>query len=1273
MRDLLSSKQLNGHSDLTILAPLKKGFIDALDTCTYETRARIVLKTLNNLRLSSREFSEIKIFSDTVDRIESIHSFRVAILEPSKQLLLAVTFDRAWEPYIRDIWGVLGELLDVIFCNTEDYVSAYESDFEKYANWVRSHQVDTNFFYSESELTVIDGKYLRRAEGLLRDAKLDASKNQSLSADAFSLVIDKAESIASANREILESTQTEMLSRAALGALTTLHRLTDLYPEHPNTVSPYLLRATKKILNGISLDWFEPVVKKQLFREAFTWFTMKTEPPKWETTEGNDKPLLKADIQSGILSAIGDSKSLATHGLLLFGVIEDIAAAKAALKAFAFSTESTPLDQDGISTSIAFTYQGLEKLAVDSKVLEKFPHEFRDGMQNRAGLLGDVRGNHPRNWQRPWKNLSVLAEDASPKIWIESTELGGMEFDPESIHFIFHIRCVGKKVNLADARLHEKHPLQQRVQALHELPGINFWSVQTMVAQNKNGAPHGHFGFRDGISQPQFAAPPEPLDINKEQPKTGHVKNYSDIAPLGDVLCGRASSRWGNTPANTEPMLLDGSFLVIRKLGQDVAHLNSVLTTAVEKLADEGQEISKDDLLAKMMGRSREGVPLVDVGAKTGNDFDYKSDELGYKCPFHAHIRRANPREDPKSLPMEMPLPRLVRRGMSYGPPFGQGHVEKEPKDRGLVFMAISSNIAEQFETIQRWLVGASSTNTFSKPADPFLFVPEEGNLNTFPFAVEKADGEGVKIHAVVLDPPDPDGWPKNLVSNKNKAFVKLMWGIYLFVPSLPVLKELCSKGIQPQPKTALGQKLIDQAKSLAKSAQLDEWKRLLEDDESRRLGHREAIWAAIRNSSNGILDTPYGLLIANSELFYEVLRKRSEDGLEVFGVSEYMPRMKSSIGAIFLGMDDDENYRTVSATTRKLLHDISFEASFDIARESVSAYLDNLGFGSDEGLGCPPGFYNIAFNFRDMLVSVLSSICTYYFGIPQMGTLADYRIEQGGLDWDDERQRGRCPGDFTSPSRYIFSPNPSKEVGRIANWQGKLLQRSLSAWVKELRSEAGKPALDAMGDSSVTKAMLTLKEYKDKTPDELGSEIIGAMLGFLPTVEGCIKGTMLEWVESQELWRVQSALWADRDAASLFDRARTVLQGPMIDTIQLRPVPLMIWRTARKNVSVGNIAIKKGKKVVLCIESATQANRLLGKPDLSHMFGGVAREQISAQSCPADKQKVTTHACPGYKAAMGIMLGIIGTVLDYGALKPSPSPLTFTLTRKDQRQVEPQ
>ena len=181
MERLVSSKHLEGINDLTLTAPIKQGFIDAFESVTYETRLRATMKTLFKMRSTAREHSEIKPFIDTAEHIQALLDFRLAILDDVSppRLLLGATFDRPFEPYMRLIWDPLGSLLDIVFCNCEGYVTANDHSFEDYLAWVRSAQVDSDFFYAASGTTVIDVQYLSEIERLHREGVPEPSSARS--------------------------------------------------------------------------------------------------------------------------------------------------------------------------------------------------------------------------------------------------------------------------------------------------------------------------------------------------------------------------------------------------------------------------------------------------------------------------------------------------------------------------------------------------------------------------------------------------------------------------------------------------------------------------------------------------------------------------------------------------------------------------------------------------------------------------------------------------------------------------------------------------------------------------------------------------------------------------------------------------------------------------------------------------------------------------------------------------------------------------------------
>lgn len=161
----IKSRTLLGVTDLTLVAKIKQGLIPALDSRSYVTRLRLLLKTLSAFRSSQLEIQPRALLGDVIDEIRAIHSFRLAIIDEDQlepKLVLAVAFDGGWEPYMRRIWRDLGPFLDVIFCNCEGYLTAADHSFAEYTSWIRSAQVETQFFHNASALTVNDLHYLRR-------------------------------------------------------------------------------------------------------------------------------------------------------------------------------------------------------------------------------------------------------------------------------------------------------------------------------------------------------------------------------------------------------------------------------------------------------------------------------------------------------------------------------------------------------------------------------------------------------------------------------------------------------------------------------------------------------------------------------------------------------------------------------------------------------------------------------------------------------------------------------------------------------------------------------------------------------------------------------------------------------------------------------------------------------------------------------------------------------------------------------------------------------
>ncbi len=117
------------------------------------------------------------------------------------------------------------------------------------------------------------------------------------------------------------------------------------------------------------------------------------------------------------------------------------------------------------------------------------------------------------------------------------------------------------------------------------------------------------------------------------------------------------------------------------------------------------------------------------------NDYLFGTeDPQGLRCPFGAHIRRANPRDslDPGSQDQVdiSNRHRVLRIGRSYVPAKGQ--------NPGLMFMCLNGDIERQFEFVQQTWLGSETFHSLSGERDPLA-----GNKEGCPtgFTIPTRDG----------------------------------------------------------------------------------------------------------------------------------------------------------------------------------------------------------------------------------------------------------------------------------------------------------------------------------------------------------------------------------------------------------------------------------------------------------------------------------------------------------------------------------------------------
>lgn len=275
------------------------------------------------------------------------------------------------------------------------------------------------------------------------------------------------------------------------------------------------------------------------------------------------------------------------------------------------------------------------------------------------------------------------------------------------------------------------------------------------VLRNKQKQAVEHFGYVDGISQPLFTL----HDIQRERVIDPSFERWDPRAPLSLVLVKDPN---GQLPDSY------GSYLVFRKLEQNV----KLFKDSVRQLA-RTLDVDPDRAGALAMGRFQNGSPLSESNqatSQTGNDFNFAGDREGRRCPFHAHVRKVNPRGDSvrefNMSEAEERGHRIVRRAVSYG----SHQLWDEPeKDSGLLFLCFQASIENQFNFIQsRW-----------SNASNFLRV-------------------GVGPDPLIGQPPGRQKWPLRWGEMESHAdgfplTVTMKGGEYLFAPSISFLRSLAS------------------------------------------------------------------------------------------------------------------------------------------------------------------------------------------------------------------------------------------------------------------------------------------------------------------------------------------------------------------------------------------------------------------------------------------------------------------------------------------------
>ncbi len=260
------------------------------------------------------------------------------------------------------------------------------------------------------------------------------------------------------------------------------------------------------------------------------------------------------------------------------------------------------------------------------------------------------------------------------------------------------------------------------------------------------------FGFRDGISNSRFIQ--EPGD-----PPLTPIEQARVQLPLDQVLIG---------PEDAE--LCGGSYMTLAKFEQNVSAF--LAFEDAMKLAAGTSHPLPSEPGSLLIGRQRDGVPIAVPPGQNLNDFEYLGGRQNTGCPFHAHIRKSNPRADDTNHAGD-PSGKsalFVRRSVIYDrfgqlPRYAASSYPAAPHIKGflgLLFMGYMRDVANQFETL--------FNNWYGDP--------------NFPYSAT-----GLKDVLMRGGTPDNDTWRwAGLTVPHLPRFVKNRGVMHLFVPSLPWL-----------------------------------------------------------------------------------------------------------------------------------------------------------------------------------------------------------------------------------------------------------------------------------------------------------------------------------------------------------------------------------------------------------------------------------------------------------------------------------------------------
>lgn len=453
-----------------------------------------------------------------------------------------------------------------------------------------------------------------------------------------------------------------------------------------------------------------------------------------------------SDIQGNVLR--GYNLPFARFVFLNFGQAEQARTLLSRLAPLITNATIWDGDKPSKTLNLAISRSALTALELPIGVINTFPIEFLDGMARRRDVLGDTGPSDPSHWDPIWRGRV--------DVWLAINALSDEDRETAFRDVMGLVADSQGAVLLG-------------------------WQDAGALVIDGRPAPKEHFGYTDGMSQPDFVGG-QAIDIPGDG-KLGRHGRWDEIE-TGEFILGHPNEA-GELPLAPSPPVLskNGTYLVYRKLEQDVRAFRTYVSEQGTRYPG-----GPEKLMAKFVGRWRDGTPLalspdkmdpsITSDPNRSNNFTYGDDPQGLKCPIGAHIRRANPRDSNGFNGYLATRRRIVRRGLPYGSYVPEG-AEIDDQERGVIFMALNASLSRQFEFVQQQWINYGNDFKLGEDRDPL------------------AGGNDSKGRFVI--PGDAGKQEDPFICSQLPSFVKLRGGEYFFVPSLTALRLLAANSIDPR------------------------------------------------------------------------------------------------------------------------------------------------------------------------------------------------------------------------------------------------------------------------------------------------------------------------------------------------------------------------------------------------------------------------------------------------------------------------------------------